>query len=213
MTPARPAPLPGHYPASALPRAAPTPNGPAHAVIDSPAASGLPTPARWISQVPRPVCRCAPPAPTPAGRPGACTGCFPVHAGFSFSGSLATCDLCFEAALGSTYDGLRLTALLSAACAASPGSLSEPALLPVFRCLRTTDRSDIYNQQFTWQPPFRLRDRPGFAWRTRGHRVLKNENGARRRNSAATRGPTIHGLDSGIPAGMTGTWAARRASG
>ena len=54
------------------------------------------------------------------------------------------------------YDGLRLTASLSATCAASPGSFPEPASLPVLRCLRTTDRSYMYNQQFTWQPPFRL---------------------------------------------------------
>lgn len=65
--------------------------------------------------------------------------------------------------LGSTCDGLRLTALLSAACATSPGSLSEPASLPALRYLHATGRSYMYNQQFTWQPPFRLRDRPGLT--------------------------------------------------
>ena len=161
MTPARPATLPGHYPASALLRTAPTPAGQDRGVIDSPAASGLRPPARRVSQVPRPVCRCAPSAPTPAGRPGASAGCFPVRAGFSLFGSLATCDLRFEADPGSTCYGLRLTASLSAACAASPGSFPGPVSLPVLRYLHTTDRSYMSNQQLTRQPPLRLLDRPG----------------------------------------------------
>jgi len=43
------------------------------------------------------------------------------------------------------------------------GFLPRPASLPVLRCLHTTGRSYMSNQQFTWQPPFRSRERPGFA--------------------------------------------------
>ena len=74
---------------------------------------------------------------------------------------LATCVS--RPMFGSTCDGLRLTALLSAACATSPGSIPEPASLPALRYLHATGRSYMYNQQFTWQPPFRLLDWPGFA--------------------------------------------------
>ena len=74
---------------------------------------------------------------------------------------LATCVS--RPIIGSTCDGLRLTALLSAAYAASPGSLPEPTSLPALRYLHATGRSYMYNQQFTWQPPFRLLDRPGLT--------------------------------------------------
>ena len=74
---------------------------------------------------------------------------------------LATCVS--RPIIGSTCDGLRLTALLSAAYAASPGSLPEPASLPALRYLHATGRSYMYNQQFTWQPPFRLLDWPGLT--------------------------------------------------
>jgi hypothetical protein len=53
--------------------------------------------------------------------------------------------------------------LLSAACATSPGSITGPASLPALRYLHATGRSYMYNQQFTWQPPFRLLDWPGLA--------------------------------------------------
>ena len=69
---------------------------------------------------------------------------------------LATCVS--RPMFGSTFDGLRLTALLSAACATSPSIPSEPASLPALRYLHATDRSYMYHQHFTWQPPFRLLD-------------------------------------------------------
>ena len=74
---------------------------------------------------------------------------------------LATCVS--RPIFGSTFDGLRLTASLSAACATSPGSMSEPASLPALRYLHATGRSYMYNQQFTWQSPFRLLDWPGLT--------------------------------------------------
>jgi hypothetical protein len=83
--------------------------------MSSHAASGARPRARRVSQVPRPICHCAPSAPTPAGRSGAYADGFPARAGFSISGSLATCTLRIEADLGSTFDGLRLTASLSTA--------------------------------------------------------------------------------------------------
>ena len=64
---------------------------------------------------------------------------------------------------GSTYDGLRLTASLSVACATSLGSFSEPASLPALRYLHATGRSDMYNQQLTWQSPCGLLDWPGLT--------------------------------------------------
>ncbi len=84
---------------------------------------------------------------------------FPFH----FFGCLAAYELRFEADLGSTCNGLQLTTSLSAAYAASLGSISEPASLPALRYLHATGRSYMYNQQFTWQPPFRLLDWPGLA--------------------------------------------------
>jgi hypothetical protein len=83
--------------------------------MSSHAASGARPRARRVSQVPRPICHCAPSAPTPAGRSGAYADVFPARAGFSLSGSLATCTLRNEADPGSTFDGLRLTASLSTA--------------------------------------------------------------------------------------------------
>jgi len=100
--------LHGRYSASSLVFTPPTSDGPAHAVIDSHAASGLRTPVRRISQVPLPIFRCALPVLTPASRSGAYVGCFPVRAGFAIFGSLATCDLCFEA--DHRFNLLRLTA-------------------------------------------------------------------------------------------------------
>ena len=107
--------LHGHYPTSSQLRTAPTPDVPARAVMSSHAASGARPRARRVSQVPRPICHCAPSAPTPTGRTGAYADVFPARAGFSISGSLATCNLRNEADLGSTFDGLRLTASLSTA--------------------------------------------------------------------------------------------------
>ncbi|MCB2263023.1 MAG: hypothetical protein LGR52_08810, partial [Candidatus Thiosymbion ectosymbiont of Robbea hypermnestra] len=78
---------------------------------------------------------------TPAGRSGARADGFPARAGFGFSGRLATCELCFEAVLGSTCDGLRLTASLSAPSGASLRSLPEPVSLPTLGYLHVTDRS------------------------------------------------------------------------
>lgn len=107
--------LHGHYSASSLLWTPPTPNVSAHRVMDSPTASGLQTPTRWVSQVPRPLCRCALSALTPMGPSGASADCFPESAGFITFGRLATHNLCFEAASGSSAYGLRLAASLSSA--------------------------------------------------------------------------------------------------
>ncbi len=99
--------LHGRYSASSLLWTPPTPDQPAHRVMDSPAASGLRTPVDRVSQVPRPFLRYAPSATTPMGRPAAPAGCFTGHAGFITLDRLATHNLRFEAEPGST---LRLTA-------------------------------------------------------------------------------------------------------
>ena len=105
--------LRGYYSASSLLRTPPTPNVSAHRVMDSPTASGLQTPTRWLSQVPQPFCRYAPSALTPMGPSGASADCFPESAGFIIFGRLATHHLCFEAVSGSPSYGLRLAASLS----------------------------------------------------------------------------------------------------
>ncbi len=100
--------LHGRYPASSLLWTPPTPDAPAHRVMDSPAASGLQTPAHRVSQVPRPfLCR-APSASTPVGRSAALAGYFAERAGFVIFGRLATYIFAFRGRiLGSTC---RLTA-------------------------------------------------------------------------------------------------------
>ena len=165
-----------HYPASSLLWAAPTPAVQVDAVIDSRTTIGLQTPARRVSRVPRPVFRYAPSALTPTGRYGACADDFPHRAGFSFSGSLATCNLCFEADPGSTFDGLRLTASLSTAFDRFARLLPRTDLAPR-ASLPPRDRPQLHaSSAFTWQPPFRLLDWPGFARRTEEHGEWNSKN-------------------------------------
>ena len=158
--------LDGHYPASSLLWTPPTPDEPAYEVMDPPNACGLRPPAHRASQVPRPLFRDAPSALTPMGRPGAHAGCFPLRAGFSISDSLATHHLCFETVTGSALTAHRFAVRCSHTFAWTPSS--RPASLPVPRYLRTTGRSYMSNQQFTWQPPLRLLEWPGLSWRTKG---------------------------------------------
>jgi hypothetical protein len=71
--------------------------------------------------------------------------------------------------------GLRLAASPSSGLPLSlrlspPG----PVSLPVLRYLHTTDRSYMPNQQFTWQPPFRLLEWP-VSWRTEAHREYEEK--------------------------------------
>jgi hypothetical protein len=125
------------------------------------AAFGVRSPVWRVSQVPRPFCRDALSALTPMGRTAACADCFTVRAGFIISGRLATHYLCFEVGTGSTF---RLTArrfAVQRSPAFAQASPPEPVSLPVLRYLHTTDRSYMPNQQFTWQPPFRLQEWPG----------------------------------------------------
>jgi hypothetical protein len=107
--------LRGHYSASSLLWTPPTPSVSAHRVMDSPTASGLQTPTRWVSQVPVPFCRCALSALTPMGPCGASADCFPQGTGFITFGRLAAHHLCFEAVTGSSSYGLPLAASLSSA--------------------------------------------------------------------------------------------------
>jgi len=123
--------------------------------------------ARRVSQVPRPICHCAPSAPTPTGRTGAYADVFPARAGFSISGSLATCNLRNEADLGSTFDGLRLTASLSTAFDRFARCPRRTGLAPRASYLHATDRSYMCHQHFTWQSPLRLLDGPGLSWHTK----------------------------------------------
>ena len=116
--------LHGRYSASSLLWTPPTPDKPAHRVMDSPATSGLRTPACRASQVPRPFLRCALSAITPMGRPAASADCFTERAGFIHSERLATHNLCLEAVSGST---LWLTAH-SFAVRRSPAFAGLPAL-------------------------------------------------------------------------------------
>jgi len=79
-----------HYTDSSLLWTPPTPNVSAHRVMVSPTASGLQTPTRWASQVPRPLFPRALSAITPTGRSAACAVCFADRAGFAIFGRLAT---------------------------------------------------------------------------------------------------------------------------
>ena len=84
---------------------------------------------------------------TPEGLTGASNRFFPASGGFTIFERLAALNLCNEADSSSPY--------ATARAFASPGSGPEVTLSHRWV-------SYMYNDQFTWQTPFILREQPSF---------------------------------------------------
>jgi len=107
------------------------------------------------SQVPRPIYPRAPTPITPESPAGAITCCFPADIRLHPIWEAGHSRQCNEAESSSRDFGSRV-------CLAR---LRTNGITPARARAATCT-----NRRFTWRPPFRSQDRPGLAWRTRGHR-------------------------------------------